>query len=387
MKKGIIIGAGIGGLTTAIALAKNGIDLDVYEQATEINEVGAGIWVAPNGLKVFDKLGFSNEIIQSGNILDMISVVDINLKPISIIDGNKVRAKHGFKTVAIHRATLQNILAQKFDQSKIYLNKRLESYSQSNEKVTVRFEDGTHAEGDFLILADGIKSKGRLQMQGALNLRYSGQTCWRFVSEFTLPEAEQGKMLEIWGNQKGLRIGYSQINSKESYVFITNYEPAGGKDDVEVVKSNLIELCAEFPTIVKQLIESANPNSIIRSDLFDFKPIKTWTDNRVTLLGDAAHATTPNLGQGACQAIEDAFVLSQHLSKETEVPKGLINYEKARIEKATYITNTSWQFAKITNTNGLMRNVITAVLRLTPNSVSKKQLDKIYKIQSIHDDI
>lgn len=380
MKKGIIIGAGIGGLTTAIALAKKGIEAEIYEQADEIKEVGAGIWVAPNGLKVFDKLGFANEVIASGNILENIQITDIKLRKISEIKGEKVAAKHGFKTVAIQRATLQNILMQRVESKKIHLDKRLKEYSQLNGKATAYFDDGSKAEGGFLILADGIRSKGRLQMEGDLKLRYSGQTCWRFVTNYRLPEREICKMYEIWSNKKGLRVGYSQINDHEVYVFITNYESAGGKDEQSSVKQKLIELSKEFPEIVNKLIESVEPVNIIRTDLFDFKPISRWTDGLVTLLGDAAHATTPNLGQGACQAIEDAWVLAEHLSKEPDISKALINYEKARVAKATYITNTSWQFAQITNTSGLLRNIIKAVLKLTPNSVSEKQLDKIYSI-------
>jgi len=107
MKKGIIIGAGIGGLTTALALMKKGFEVTIYEQSKEIKEVGAGIWVAPNGLQVFDHLGIAKDIINAGKTLEKIFITDIKGKPISTIDGQKVREKHKFGTVAIHRATLQ----------------------------------------------------------------------------------------------------------------------------------------------------------------------------------------------------------------------------------------------------------------------------------------
>jgi 2-polyprenyl-6-methoxyphenol hydroxylase-like FAD-dependent oxidoreductase len=380
MKKGVIIGAGIGGLTTAIALMKKGVDVVICEQAPKINEVGAGLWVAPNGLKVFDQLGISAEMITAGKELDKISVVDLKGKPISEINGNEIQLKHKFKTLAIHRAQLQKILVSKIPSDKIFLDKKFKSYQQNENSITATFEDGSSLEADFLICADGIKSKARQQFQSALDLRYSGQTCWRFVSEFDLPEKEDAEMFEIWSSQKGLRIGYSKINDKQVYVYITNFEPSGGADNSTTIKENLIKLTSDFPKIVKEMILSAKEENIIRNDLFDFKPIQKWTDQRFALIGDAAHATTPNLGQGACQAIEDAYVLANELSAKDSISDAFTSYEKKRIKKATYITQTSWTFARITNTSGILKKLIIGTLRLTPKSINDKQLDKIYSL-------
>lgn len=380
MKKGVIIGAGIGGLTTAIALLKKGIDVTIYEQAEALNEVGAGIWVAPNGLKVFAELGIAEDIIKGGKILDKISIVDVNYKPVSIIDGNKIKSKHGFATVALHRATLQKILASHIPSEKIVLNKKLKSYQQSDSSISAEFEDGTTANGDFLIDAGGIKSNARAQMQKELNLRYSGQTCWRFVADFDLAKEEEGNMYEIWSKKKGLRIGYSKINDRQIYVFITNYEKAGGKDDMQSLKNDLVNLCSDFPPLAKEMILSADEKSIIRSDLFDFKPLKSWTVGRMALMGDAAHATTPNLGQGACQAIEDAYVIANQLSLNNDVIAGLKAFEGKRIKKANFITNTSYQIAQMTNTSGLIKSFFMALMRMTPNMVNEKQIDKIYSL-------
>jgi 2-polyprenyl-6-methoxyphenol hydroxylase-like FAD-dependent oxidoreductase len=381
LKKGVIIGAGIGGLTTAIALAQQGIQTAIYEQARELNDIGAGIWVAPNGLKVFDKLGLATQIIDSGKVLDQIRIVDLNQNIISTIDSQKIKARHKFQTVAIHRASLQKILRTKLGEGNIVLGKRFKAYSQSENTVTVKFEDGTLVASDFLILADGINSNGRLQLNKALNLRYSGQTCWRFVTEFEYPKSENGNMYEIWSNKKGLRVGYSQINEKEIYVFITNYEKAGNLDNLFSLKQDLLLLCNAFPEIVKHLISKVEEAKIIRTDLFDFKPNSNWVDRNVALLGDAAHATTPNLGQGACQAIEDAYVIAEELASLKSIEQGLRDYQSKRIVKAKYITNTSWKFAQITNTSGIVKSFVKAILRMIPDSVNEKQLDKIYALE------
>ena len=381
MKSGIIIGAGIGGLTTAIALAKKGIEVKIYEQAKKITEVGAGIWVAPNGLKVYEKLGISQDIINAGKTLEKISIIDLKNKPISVIDGEKIKSKHKFRTVAIHRATLQKILASYVPLENIFLNKTFKLYKQTEKSIIAEFEDGFVVEGDFLISAEGIKSNARMQILSDLNLRYSGQTSWRFVTDFNLPKEEESNMYEVWANAKGLRVGYSKINDTQVYVYITNFERAGGQDNLNTIKPDLLKLCSEFQPIIKDLIASCNENEIIRTDLFDFKPIAQWTDRRLALIGDAAHATTPNLGQGACQAIEDAFVIAQQLSLNSDIEKSFKSFQEKRIKKASFITNTSWQYAQMTNTSGFAKSLVIGILRLTPNFINKKQLDRIYSLE------
>ena len=157
MKNGIIIGAGIGGLTTAIALAQKGISVKVYERANEIKEVGAGIWVAPNGMKIFEKLGIVQDMVNAGKTLKEISVVDMNYKPISTILDEDFKSKYKYGTVAIHRAKLQKVLASYIPSENIFLNKSFKSYKQTETSIIAAFEDDTFAEADFLINADRIK--------------------------------------------------------------------------------------------------------------------------------------------------------------------------------------------------------------------------------------
>jgi 2-polyprenyl-6-methoxyphenol hydroxylase-like FAD-dependent oxidoreductase len=384
MKHGIVLGAGIGGLTTALALAQKGISVTVYEQAPVLNDVGAGIWVAPNGLKVLQTLGLAHNVLANGQLLRSIRVVDTTNRPISVIDGDWVQQQHGFTTVAIHRAALQRILAAPLLSSGIVLGKRWRQYTQTKEGVTVYFEDGTEQTADFAIIADGIHSVGRRHIQPPSSLRYSGQTCWRFVTDYVLPAGEEHTMYEIWANDKGKRVGYSQINDRQVYVYITNLEPAGGHDSLTDLKARLLALCAPFPTIVGELIQAVAAHNIIRTDLFDFKPLKRWTDGNVVLLGDAAHATTPNLGQGACQAIEDAYILADELGKNTtDIAQAFSNFEKRRIAKTAFITDTSWRLAQVTNTSGIAKKLLIAMVRLTPQFVNAQQLDKIYSVEGI----
>lgn len=202
MKKGIIIGAGIGGLTTAIALLKKGIDTTIFEQASQLNEVGDGLWVAPNGMKVFEQLQLADDIINAGNTLEKIEVLDWNKRTISSINGEKIRAKHHFATTTIHRATLQNILYKQLPEENVVLEKKFVAFEQDQEKITAYFADGSCESADFLLLADGIKSIFNLNLFPDHKLRYSGQTCWRFVVNFQLPNSFRNEMQEIWSKKK-----------------------------------------------------------------------------------------------------------------------------------------------------------------------------------------
>ncbi|WP_300596441.1 FAD-dependent oxidoreductase [Niabella sp.] len=380
MKKGIIIGAGIGGLTTAIALQRRGFEVTVYEKAAGLREAGAGLTLAPNGLRVLQELGLAEEVYRSGQVLESALVTDIHMRPFSAIDGRWLSTTYGHPLMAMHRARLQQILASHLGKDNILLNKSIRSYGQNNNSVIAYFEDGTHYEGDFMIAADGLRSKIRARLHPGLQLRYAGQTSWRFITRYALPNT--GTAYEIWGNQKGLRVGYVQVHPDEVYCFITNCQPPGIKSNRQTLRQDLLKLCAAFPPLVHELIQSCDEDAILQTDLFDFQPIKNWADGRVALLGDAAHATTPNLGQGASQALEDAHAIAHALSTNATIPQALDAYQKKRIQKAAYITRRSRQMGQVTNTSGVIKKLIMQVLSAIPASWSNKQLNKIYRAGS-----
>jgi 2-polyprenyl-6-methoxyphenol hydroxylase-like FAD-dependent oxidoreductase len=213
-------------------------------------------------------------------------------------------------------------------------------------------------------------------------LRYSGQTCWRGIVKHKLPENLSGAMHELWGKFPGQRFAYSQITNDEVYYYSTLAAPAGQIDNFSTVKDSLYENFSSFGEIAIAIIDSIDPSTVIRTDLFDLKPMRTWTKNNIALLGDAAHATTPNLGQGAAQAIEDAFVLVSELKNKTaDISTALLRYHDKRIDKAHHIVNTSWKFGQLTN----MRNPVGIkvrnwLIRSTPSFITNRQIDKIYRV-------
>jgi 2-polyprenyl-6-methoxyphenol hydroxylase-like FAD-dependent oxidoreductase len=378
----LIVGGGIGGLTTALACQHFGLAYELFEAAPEIREVGAGIWVPPNAMQVMKRLSVSGEVLKRGTLLKSISVGGPHGEKWYTLPAERVISRYGFGTVAIHRARLQGLLFESLDRHNVHTAKRVKGFERNENKVTVNFEDGTQASGDCLIAADGLRSVVRRQLFGEGSFRYSGQTCWRGIVKFKLPAEKKGDMIELWGKRPGQRFAYSHISEEEVYYYATLATPAGGRDVLDDTKKFLHQYYDSFGSIPSEIIEAIDPATLIRTDLFDLQPIHQWTSQNIALAGDAAHATTPNLGQGAAQAIEDAYVLVSMLKDHVnDIPEALAIYQKKRIKKAHYIVNTSWRLGQLTN----MRHPVGIrlrnwMIRSTPDFVTEKQIHKAYKI-------
>ena len=378
--KGIIIGAGIGGLTAAIALRQRGIDVTVYEAAPEIRAVGAGIIMATNAMQVLQRLGIADKVKENGYKLTGGQIADQKWRSIQKIDGEYAIEKYGVGSYAIHRAALQQVLINALPEGIIRLNHKVESVSQSKVSASVKFENGTTSEADFIVGADGIKSVVRQSLFGETTYRYSGQTCWRASVKTIIPQVLQKSAYELWGSKPGLRWGMVPVRENEVYFYATVCLPAGGKDDLSALKKNLGQEYVEFGDLVVQLLETTEPQKIIRTDIFDFAPIKKWYAGRIVLIGDAAHATTPNLGQGGCQAIEDAYALAKSLKENSEPEEAFEKFQAIRYAKAKYVVDTSWMFGKMTNLSAPWIALRNTAIRLLPASLAKKSSDKLFQL-------
>lgn len=377
MKIGII-GGGITGLTTALALQKLGISSTVYEQSKELNEVGAGIWLQPNAVKILDWLGLKYEIIKQGNELSKMEITNSQLIPFKKIKSEIVQDEDGNRTVAIHRARLQKILYnQVLKSSEIELSKKYLSHTVKGDLITIQFDNGS-ANVDVLLGADGINSKVRKVIEPNFTIRFSKQVCWRGVSKAVLPDnlVELGK--EAWGKQ--IRFGFSQIYQGEVYWFaVANLEHLK-KAEKLAKKQYIAELYKNFSEIVAELISKTNTNDIHQAILSDLKRIPCWYKERVCLIGDAAHATTPNMGQGACQGIEDAYYLSHSLSKHSQnTEKAFEEFQLKRRKKVDYVVNTSWQIGQMAHSK-IGQPIMKLMMKITPESVIDSQMNKLYAI-------
>jgi 2-polyprenyl-6-methoxyphenol hydroxylase-like FAD-dependent oxidoreductase len=367
-----IIGGGIGGLTTALALKQSGKEVTIYESAPEIKPVGAGIVMASNAMQVFDKLGVRRKIENAGCKISDIKITDAQLNTLSATNLAKFEEKYGVYNVAIHRADLQKILANEIGFENIQLSKRLSKIEKGGDfKIT--FEDDTFVNADVIIGADGIKSIVRQQLFGIGHIRDSKQRCWRGVSEFDWTSKYNQEAFEAWGN--GRRFGFVKISDTKVYWFAV-IDEALMKDNQDIT-----ELFKDFHPEILKIISETPKNDIIFNDIIDLQPISRWQTDKACLIGDAAHATTPNMGQGACQAVEDAYVLGKLFGQGKSAEEVFSEYEKLRMRKAHFIVNTSWTIGKVAHFNNTLavwlRNILVKAI---PKSINEKQLDKVFNL-------
>ena len=339
MQKVLIIGGGIGGATAALALQKVGVAAEMFERAPELKEVGAGIalWNAP--YRALEQLGAGEKIRQCSTPLRFGLFGAASGKVFRRMDLEKILGAEYCESFIIHRTDLHSAILSGIAESTIHTDHECEKIEQHSDGVKVVFKNGKTAEGDVLIGADGFHSIVRKTLFGESQVRYSGQTCYRGIADITALQPQV--LAEIHG--AGQRFGIAPINERRVYWFAAMNASHGEKDNPANRRDFLIEKYRDWAFGIPEMI-SANPNNILRNDLADYKPLKTWTKKRITLLGDAAHPMLPNLGQGACTAIEDGFILARHIGQKGANNRTLAAYEVERISRTTRIVNQSWQF-------------------------------------------
>jgi 2-polyprenyl-6-methoxyphenol hydroxylase-like FAD-dependent oxidoreductase len=383
----LVIGAGIGGLATAIALRRAGYTIQVFERAHELNVVGAGLTLWPNGVRALRKLGLEALIAEHRLPVAIGGIYDWKGRILAQTRTSEVERLGGAPLVAVRRAELQAALLAALEslppgEHPVRFGACLERFEQDEQGVTAYFTDGTHERGSVLIGADGLHSVVRQVLFGAASPRYVGVTAWRAVA----PVPPDLSLLagEYWGC--GQEFGIVPLSGQRVYWFATRTVPAG-QDDAPLTpaerKQALRRLFHRWHPAIPALIQATPADAVLRTDIYDRPPLAAWSRSRVTLLGDAAHPMTPNLGQGACQALEDAVALaaSLHLAGTTDpIPQALQTYEAARLPRANRLVIRSRQFGAIIQSRERLtcwtRN---GLIMLLPDSVRLKLLEPFIK--------
>ncbi|SDX87141.1 2-polyprenyl-6-methoxyphenol hydroxylase [Paenibacillus sp. CF384] len=378
-RRAIVIGAGIGGLCSALALQQRGWQVAVYDKAAALREAGAGIVLAANAMKALDLLGVGSEVREAGAPVMQADIRTWDGKLITSLPAAKQAEKYGTHSYVIHRAELQSILlrAVMAELTEIHTGKQWIRGEQTDDAVTAVFADGTQEQVELVIGADGIHSEVREQLFGASPLRYSGYTALRGVC--TLPDvpigAEAGGGFEALG--QGRRFGFSSLGNGRVFWFAAINAPQGTVLPTVERKSALLALFRGWYKPVVDAIESTEPATILAHDIVDRAPLARWSTGRMTLLGDAAHPMLPNLGQGGAQAIEDAVVLARCL-QQTDVSAALQTYEKERMARAYRIVRLSRSMGRMVQLeHALLIRFRNAVMATTPGPAYVKRFDPI----------
>ncbi len=377
--KVIVVGGGIGGLCAALALQKQGIETIVYEAAPELKPVGAGVGLAANAIQGLASLGVSDAVIARGKELEALTIFDEHDHIITNQDTRPLSKKYGISNFVIHRADLHDVLAQNLKPGTLQLNKRCQTINQQNNRVLVTFTDGTQTIADLLIAADGINSVIRQHLLPESKPRYAGYTCWRGVIQNPGVTINHMISAETWAPQG--RVGMASLPGNRIYWYACINAP---ENDPRMRQMTPAQLAAHFTGVhkpVQQVLAATRPDQLIWGDIADLKPLKKFVYNRMVLLGDAAHATTPNMGQGACQAIEDAVVLGQCLAQHATIVSALANYEKRRLARTAKVIRLSRMLGWVSQwENPLLVKVRNAVFRATPAFITQQQMEDLYRV-------
>src|SRR5215831_18651208 len=315
-----IIGGGIGGLTAALALRQFGFEPKVFEQAPELLEVGAAILMWPNAMRVLDQLGIADAVRQQGGVLEQ----GISLNP----DGKRLYQIRlpvtDLPAVALHRADLQQILVQALPREAISLGHAFAGWEQQGETIVARFSDGSAIEADLLIAADGLHSRAREQLLNDGPPTPRGYLAWRGVAPHTPRCLQPTTAFEVLGRGQRFGIGplgfgkvgwWASLNNRAGDARRKTDTAKLDSEDPATNREQLLQLFAGWCDPIDELIRATALTSIVRNPIFDRAAVNRWGEGSMTLLGDAIHPITPNLGQGGCLAIEDAAVLARCLDK------------------------------------------------------------------------
>jgi 2-polyprenyl-6-methoxyphenol hydroxylase-like FAD-dependent oxidoreductase len=300
----IVAGGGIGGLAAAFALRRAGLEAAVYERAPAFAEVGAGLSLWPNATRILKAWGLLEAVLELG---EPVAGFDLR-RP----DGNLIAAVSlagfGVPALCLHRADLHRVLLRALPDSCLAPSHRLEGFRQDSEGVWARFATGLEVRADGLVAADGINSAVRSQLHGRGAPNYRGYCIWRGIAPAN-PGCARGRNSETWG--RGRRFGIMPIGQGRICWYATRNGPPEQAGAPEAWKAELQERFQDWHAPIPALIAATPPEELIKVDACDRDPLRRWGDGRITLLGDAAHPITPNLGQGAGLAIEDAACLAK----------------------------------------------------------------------------
>jgi len=371
-----IVGGGIGGIAAAVALHQAGSDAVVYERAPQLSEVGAGMMLWPNATRVLGGLGLLEDVVaRSGSSTHFLVRASSGAVLMNIELG-----KFDVPAICVRRSDLLSVLLAALPPGCIRLGHKVNKLRQSRDRVRISFENGLVEERDAVIGADGIRSRVRSELFGTSDPIYRGYTVWRGVARYDGSAILPGANSETWG--AGKRFGILNVGQgKFTWYAAVNVPP----DHLDAPGGRKRELKAAFfgwHEPITDLIAATNDDEILKNGAYDLVPLRRWGEGLVTLLGDAAHPCTPNLGQGGCMALEDAAVLAKCFDQETAVEVAFRRYETLRRQRTRHIQQRSRLMGEIGQWENRIfvagRRVVTGLL---PAKLFEHNLRRVYSYE------
>lgn len=365
----IVVGGSIGGLAAARALLLSGWKVTLFEQASSFREVGAGLTLAPNAVRAMKWLGLRDDLESRHILQGSIGIRSASGRWLLRVPAEKIVERFGEPIYALHRADLHQMLLQAVDTANLHTAHRAVSVVGERDGARVTFDapgGPLTASADLVVGADGVHSQIRSSLfpdhPGAT---YAGYFCWRGIvpADCVKRLSFDAALTESWG--RGLRFGAALLGDGRAYWFACAALPEGTHRD-----DHLDDVAGRFSgwhAPIPQLLAVTPREALIRNDIYYVRaPLRSFVDGRVALLGDAAHAVTPDIGQGACLAIEDAVVLATSVAEGTDVPSGLLAYDAARRSRTQQMARLSGRLARVLQTSSpvgaRLRDLVASVL-------------------------
>lgn len=372
-----IIGGGIAGLTAAIGLRQLDREFNVFEQTKELKGIGAGFGLAANAMQALDLLGLRADVEKIGFYTNSYNILDQKGQILLAPDTQKLSTKYKQDNFTIHRADLHFYLLSQLRNDDVILGKKAVRFENHSDYITIYFDDDTRSTCKYLIIADGVKSPLRQQLLPNSSPRYSGYTCWRATIDTSSIKLDKGS--ETWGT-KG-RFGMTPLVGNRIYWYACVNSKANNPTYRNYTVQDLAQHFQNYHTPIPTILSDTKDEDLIWNDIIDIKPLSSFAFGNILLLGDAAHATTPNMGQGACQALEDVAVLMDEIKDEKSVQKCFRNFEKRRLKRTKYIIDTSKRIGEVSQwDNPLLVAVRNQIMRLLPPSVAQSSLSQLLSV-------
>lgn len=372
LKQAIVIGAGIGGLTVAIALQREGWRVQVFESATSLRTTGTGLSVMANAMAALHSIDAHRPVKQAGQTIRQFFFKKHNGATITSMPIHAVGEELGHPSVNIQRPLLLGALAGQLAPDTLITGMRCTGYRQQRDGVQVTFEDGSTRLADLLIGADGLNSVIRERMLGPTPICSSGYIAWLAVTPLSHVKITEGYVAHYWG--RGKRFGICDVGDGQTYWWGTSNQADPAKAALEHSKQEVLDSYVGWAPEVLAAIKATPDNAILKVHVRDREPVEQFCEGSVVLLGDAAHPMLPSLGQGAAQAIEDAVVLAEHLRRTPDIRQALLDYQASRHPRANEVVKAARFMSGIEQAESTFTCLLREwYLRLTPQSAWRKK--------------